>query len=353
MPRRKTILVAPLNWGLGHASRCIPLIHEILDQDLDVLIASDGAALEFLKKELPQLPSVELPSYSIKYPRKGHYLKWALLKRVPKILKAVEEEKKRVKDLVDSGTIQGIISDNRWGVYNDSIPSVYITHQLTVLSGITTTITSKIHQRIIERFDECWVPDYSGTNNLSGDLGYINNPNFTIIYLGALSRMRKLDLPIQIDILFLLSGPEPQRSILEGIILDQFKELDRSIVLVRGVLESQQTKIRIGKIDVINYVLKNELEEILNTSGLVVSRPGYTTLMDLSILEKKAFFIPTPGQYEQVYLAKRLKELELAPFCEQDDFSIESLQEVVNFKGLKGDSQPIDYKDLFSLFNGK
>lgn len=353
MSKRKTILVAPLNWGLGHASRCIPLIHALQDQNFDVLIASDGASLDFLQKEFPILPSVELPSYSIKYAKSGKHLKWALLKRIPKILRAIEEEKKRVKDLVDSGMIQGIISDNRWGVFNDMVPSVYVTHQLNVLSGITTSITSKKHQKIIERFDECWVPDTFGPNNLSGELGHLKDSQIKIRYLGILSRMRKMDLPSQYDILFLLSGPEPQRRILEEKILSQFKDQDKSMILVRGVVDSQQTRKRMGNISVVNYLLKNELEEVMNASSLVVSRPGYTTLMDLSILEKKAFFIPTPGQDEQMYLAKRMKKLRMAPYCDQNQFSIEKLQVSANFKGLKSDRQPTDYRELFGLFDSK
>ncbi len=353
MTNRKTILVAPLNWGLGHASRCIPLILALIDQDLDVLLASDGAALDFLKKEFPELPIVELPSYSIKYAKKGRHLKWALLKTIPKILSAVEEEKKIVNDLVDTGAIHGIISDNRMGVFSDKVPSVYLTHQLTVLSGITTSITSKKHQKIIERFDECWVPDYLGENNLSGKLGHLADPRFNLKYLGILSRMRKRKLPKQYDIVFLLSGPEPQRSILEDRILSEFKEFDRRIILIRGVVEHQQTKKRIGNINVVNFMLKKELEEVINASGLVVSRSGYSTLMDLSFLEKKAFFIPTPGQDEQLYLAKRMKELGMAPFCVQNEFRSESLQKVDNYTGMKNNSSPLDYGELFSLFNGK
>ena len=324
-----------------------------MDRDFDVLIASDGAALEFLKKEFPQLPLVELPSYSIKYSRKGAWLKWTLLKRIPKILKAVEQERKIVHDLVDTGRIQGIISDSRWGIYNEKVPSVYITHQLNVMSGITTAVTSRRHQRIIERFDECWVPDNDGPNNLSGKLGHLKDAEFKIRYLGVLSRMRKMDLTLQNDILFLLSGPEPQRSILEDRIISDFKDLDKHMVLVRGVIKTQQMRKRIGNISVIDFLLRDELEELINASELVISRPGYTTLMDLSILGKKAFFIPTPGQNEQLYLAKRMSKLGMAPYCVQNEFSKKRLQEVNNFQGMKTDSFSVDYKELFSLFDGK
>jgi UDP-N-acetylglucosamine transferase subunit ALG13 len=320
---------------------------------MDVIMASDGASLELLKKEFPGLPSLELPSYSIKYAKNGPLLKWALLKRIPKIIQSVKEEKKRVNDLVVLGRIQGIISDNRFGVFNELVPSVYITHQINVLSGKTTSITSKWHHNIIKQFDECWVPDNHGAKNLSGKLGHLDNKKIKLRYLGLISRMVKMDIPIQHDILFLLSGPEPQRSLLEEKILSEFKDLEKRMILIRGVVEPQQKRTRIGNINLVNFMLKDELEEYLNACSLVVSRPGYTTLLDLAALQKKAFFIPTPGQHEQLYLAKRMKELRMAPYSNQNEICIEQLGEVSKFNGMESDFEPLDHQELFSLFKGE
>ena len=157
----KKVIVAPLNWGLGHATRCIPIIYALLQNNFTPIIASDGKALELLQKEFPQLRSLKLPSYSISY---GKNLKRNLLLQFPKILSAVKKERKIIAQIIEKETnIVGIISDNRFGVLNAKIPSVYITHQLTVLSGFTTFFTRKIHQSIIKNFDECWVPDTSNS----------------------------------------------------------------------------------------------------------------------------------------------------------------------------------------------
>ena len=144
MANNKTILVAPLNWGLGHATRCIPIIRALLQQSFKVVIASDGTALELLRKEFPSLPFVELPSYDISYPKNGKYFKWNLLLKTPHIWKTMRSEEKLIAKLVSKEKITGIMSDNRFGVHHQSIPSVYITHQLNILSGGTTALTSKI-----------------------------------------------------------------------------------------------------------------------------------------------------------------------------------------------------------------
>ncbi len=208
MPKKKTILVAPLNWGFGHATRCIPIISALLEQNYNVLLASDGAALLLLQKEFPELESLELPSYNIKYPKKGEFFKMKILLKLPAIQKTISEEKKIIKNLVAEDRIDGIISDNRFGIRHKAIPSVIITHQLNVLTGNTTYFTSKIHQKIIKKFDACWIPDVDDIiMNLSGKLGHLKKNLFPVKYIGVLSRMKKKEIEKTIDILVLLSGP--------------------------------------------------------------------------------------------------------------------------------------------------
>ena len=182
MKNQKTILVAPLNWGLGHATRCIPIVRALIDHNFNVILASDGAALLFLRKEFPQLHYIELPSYNITYPEKGHYFKLNLFLKLPQIQKTISSEKKMIKELMTEDKIDGIISDNRLGVFNKKVPTVFITHQLSVLSGSTTFFSSKLHQKIIKKFDACWVPDVDGPINLSGKLGHPKNINFEVLY---------------------------------------------------------------------------------------------------------------------------------------------------------------------------
>ena len=350
MGNKKTILVAPLNWGLGHATRCIPIIQELILNNFNVVIASDGNALRLLQKEFPTLENITLPSYDISYPKNGSFLKWKLLLKLPHIKKAIAGEKKIIQKLVAEKKIQGIISDNRFGVRNSKIPSVYLTHQINVLSGNTTFLSSKIHQNIIHKFNECWVPDTKGDANLSGILSQVTNSKIPIKYLGPLSRMKKENHTSKYDILILLSGPEPQRSILETILLKDFKDDSRNILLIQGIVEKQQKIFQFGNITSINYMLANDLQDAINQSELVICRAGYTTIMDLAILEKKVFFIPTPGQFEQEYLAQNLKEKNVAPFCNQEDFTKEKLKEVINYSKLTINNTPVNYTNLFCLF---
>lgn len=353
MGKKNTILVAPLNWGLGHATRCIPIIQELIKNNFNVLIASDGSALELLKKELPNLEYITLPSYHISYPKKGKLLKWKLFLKLPSIKKAISSEKKIIQKLVSENKIQGIISDNRFGVRNSKIPSVYLTHQLKVLSGNTTFLTSKIHQNIFNKFNECWVPDLEEENNLSGKLSRINNSKTLIKYIGPLSRFKNEKAEKKYDILILLSGPEPQRTLLENRLIIEFKNDNRNILLVQGKVEKEQKTKRLNSIIIYNFMTAKELEKAINESKLIIARSGYSTIMDLAFLEKKVFFIPTPGQFEQEYLAKYICEKKWAPYCSQEDFSTIKLEEMVNYSEIKLKKVTTNFQELFSLFKSK
>lgn len=349
----KTILVAPLNWGLGHATRCIPIIRALLARDFKVLLASDGDALELLRKEFPELPSIELPSYQIRYPKKGKHFKWKMMLKIPHIKKTISEEKKAIQTILETTQIDGIISDNRMGVRNNNIPSVFLTHQVNVLSGNTSFFSSKLHQKYISKFDCCWVPDIENPINLSGKLGHPEKSKLKLEYIGLLSRMSYKKTPIKYDKLLLLSGPEPQRSLLEEKLVEVFKDIPERILMVRGVIRGRQEEKTVGNIRMVNFMLTNALEEAINASKLVISRPGYTTIMDLAVLEKKAFFIPTPGQFEQEYLAKQLKAKGIVPSCKQHQFKLEQLKKIPLYSGLKQFRYSQDWDRLFRLFKGE
>lgn len=348
--KKKRILVAPLNWGLGHATRCIPIIRALILNKFEPIIASDGSALTLLQKEFPNLSSIELPSYNINYSKNEKYFKLKLLKDSPKLLKAIKAEKNALKYIVDTHEISGIISDNRMGVYNKKVPSVFITHQLNVLSGSTTWFSTKIHQKFINKFNVCWVPDVDVDTNLSGKLGHTDDFEITTTYIGPLSRLEKKRLNIVNNVMVLLSGPEPQRSILEKKLLLELKNYSGKVVFVKGVMEKEQTIQIMGNITLYNFMTSNLLEKTINESALIISRSGYTTVMDLAKLNKKAFFIPTPGQFEQEYLAKRFTELGLVPSCKQDEFTLDKITDIDFYKGFKPIDFEPNFKELFGLF---
>ncbi|WP_400076325.1 glycosyltransferase [Winogradskyella sp. R77965] len=335
---------------MGHATRCIPIINALIEFNFEPIIASDGAALELLKKEFPKLRAFELPSYNITYSKKANNFKVKLLKDAPHLLKTIKREKKLVENLIETQAISGIISDNRFGVRNKTIPSVFITHQLRVLSGSTTWLSSKLHQKMISKFDECWVPDHVGTVNLSGNLGHVEDFVSSVKYLGPLTRFKKLNINIKYNLLILLSGPEPQRTFLEKKLLKDLKKYQGKVLFVKGIIENEQKKAEIDHMVIYNFMTSNELEIAINESDIILSRSGYTTIMDLAKLEKKAFFIPTPGQFEQEYLAKKLQAEGIVPYSNQDDFNIEMLSEIENYSGFESKEYQLNYKKLFSLF---
>lgn len=351
MVNSKNILVAPLNWGLGHASRCIPIIKALERNGFTPILASDGASLQFLKNEFPHLTALELPSYGIEYPKKGAHFKWKLLLNGPTMMSAIVKEQQLVGQWVNEYQLKGIISDNRLGVRNKQVPSVFITHQLKVLSGATTWLSSKIHQHYIAKFTECWVPDVKESPNLSGRLGHLNSTKLPIKYIGVLSSMQKKEVPLKYQLLVLLSGPEPQRTLLEEKLINTLQDSKFKILFVRGKVAEQQQIEQVNQIRFYNYMQREELEQAFNESEMVLSRSGYTTIMDVSVLEKKAFFIPTPGQYEQEYLAGYYKELKIANSSTQDDFKIKDIFDAATeYKGFRALESTNAWEELFRLF---
>lgn len=350
------ILVAPLNWGLGHATRCIPIIKELEKNGFNPIIASDGVALMLLKKEFPHLTALELPSYNIEYAKKGENFKWKLIKNSPKTINAILSEKQSVKKWVKEYDLKGIISDNRLGVRSKKVPSVFITHQLTVLSGKTTWISSKLHQFFINKFNECWVPDVDGVPNLTGKLGHLKETNLVVKYIGVLSRFTKIDLPQVYDLMIVLSGPEPQRTMLEEKLINDLKSYNykKKVVFVKGKVEENQKVTKESNVTFYNFMQTEQLEKTFNESDMILCRSGYTTVMDLAKLEKKAFFIPTPGQFEQEYLAKKYFREGFAPYEKQEKFKLNDLNAIELYSGFsKIKNEVINWKDLFALFQSE
>lgn len=353
MSNSKTILIAPIDWGLGHATRCIPIIRNLLKERFKVIIASSGEALLLLQKEFPNLKYLELPSYRIEYPKNGIFFKYAMIRKLKSFYEIKKKENALIADFISRQKIDGIISDGRLGVRHTEIPSVFITHQIQVKTGKTTYLSTKLHQLIINKFDECWIPDYAhNSKNLSGDLGHPDSIPFPIKYIGPLSRMKKKKSSVSIDILALLSGPEPQRTQLEVLLIEELKKSSKeNIIIVGGKIEKEQIWSREKNLKIVNFVLSEELETLINRSELIIARSGYTTIMDLVKLEKKAFFIPTPGQYEQEYLAKRMKKIKMAPSISQKEFDFKILKYADSYIGMTQFSEKkVNFQNLFEIF---
>jgi len=301
------ILVAPLNWGLGHATRCIPLIETLLAQGAEVLLASDGVALDLLKKEYPHLPTIELPSYNIYYHSEN--MIWNMALQWPKMMRAIRREHQELKSLVRKEAIDLIISDNRYGCFHPSTKNIFLSHQLNlkVPTFLLRTVVNQVNRLLLKPFDEIWVPDLASSPNLSGDLSH-PSPIPKVHYLGLLSRMRYAISPKKYDLAIVLSGPEPQRTYLEEKIINQIQHFpEYKIILVQGSPNAKPPR-DIDHLECVAFLTSRELNKTLLAADLIICRSGYSSLMDLAKLRRKALLIPTPGQTEQEYLAKHLKE---------------------------------------------
>ena len=353
-PRR--ILISPLDWGLGHASRIIPIINRLLEQGDNVIIAGSGLSLNLLQQHFPQLKSIEIPSFKMKYSA-GKSQVWAVIKAFPKLIYYSIKEHQALKRIVEEENIDFIISDNRFGLYHKRVSSAYITHQLLIKlpKGWVwmEPFVAFVHRCIINKFTECWVPDFKeAEHSLAGELSHPAKLPRNVKYIGILSRFSKRCTPygratvgdtitqasplrsdtclqnritpygrenMITDIalaysqnssllaLAILSGAEPQRSIFEDELLAKLQTYTHeNIILIQGKVEAEQKVTQVGKVKVYNFMNTQELEEHILKADEIICRSGYSSIMDLYTLGKlkNATLIPTPGQSEQEYLAE-------------------------------------------------
>jgi len=330
----KKLLVAPLDWGLGHATRCVPVIRDLLNNHCEVWLAGEGAQEKLLREEFPLLPFLPLKGYRIKYAKTGFTGK--ILLQVPSILRSIKEENKWLKEQVTKYGFGAVISDNRYGLYHENIFSVFITHQLFIKSSLGKWSEKMLQQwnyKFINRFNECWVPDEKGENNLSGELSHpVKLPSIPAKYIGPLSRFvrqsadslgekNKID-EIKNHLLIILSGPEPQRTILENKVVDQIVNYPATATIVRGLPGERNVIPSTNTIHFYNHLSSEELNMEAMKAEFIISRSGYSTIMDIVALQKKSILIPTPGQTEQEYLADHLMKKQFAFCVDQKGFSL-------------------------------
>lgn len=338
------ILFLVLNWGLGHATRSQVLIRQLFVEGFEVHIGSDGEALEVLKESFPQATFHELPSYNIRYSTKLS-TKLKLLLQAPGALGTMKKEAQFVQDLHKIHRYAGVISDNRPAGRVIGIPSAYITHQLQIKAGMISKRVSQVHARYYNRFDQIWVPD-SPELKLSGDLS--ERITSKIRWIGPLSRLQIKEADHSIPWAAVLSGPEPARSMWEAELLNVRKELPAGGVIVRGIPG------RPNKDGMISYLSADGLSQLYANAEVIIARSGYSTLMDLAFIGKKALLIPTPGQTEQEYLAYRNEGREGWTFGRQGEvdypLEIENLRKSNVALSTVAQGLP---DDLFSFFQGK
>lgn len=321
----KKLLLAPLDWGLGHATRCVPVIKELLSIGSEVWLAGEGAQEKLLREEFPSLPFLPLKGYRVKYGKTG--LTGKLVLQIPSILQSIKSENNWLKEQVSKYQFDGVISDNRYGLHHENIFSVFITHQLCIKSSLGKWSEKFLQQwnyKFINRFHECWVPDEEGQNNLAGELSHpLKFPAIPVKYIGGLSRFKKKDVAeIKDHLLITLSGPEPQRTILENRIIDEVVNYNGTATIARGLPAERNIIPSTNTILFHNHLSSEELNNEAMKAALIIGRSGYSNVMDIAALQKKSILIPTPGQTEQEYLADHLMKKRFAFCINQNEFSL-------------------------------
>lgn len=307
--QQKKILIAPLDWGLGHAARCIPIIKKLLERNVEVFLGGSGNSGKFLQMEFPNLPYEEIPGYEVSYSLKLP-MSIAMLRQVPGILRSIQQEKKWLDEKIEKDKIDIVISDHRYGLHNKKANCIFIGHQLFISAGgneLLEPVLWKVNKSYIEHFDICWIPDIPDDLNAAGKLSHKSDIPFKHSFIGLLSRLdanlNKASIK-KYKVAFILSGLEPLRTELENKLIDQSDLLEKGeYVLVRGTIENLQRSIP-ANWTTIHIADTNQSSQIIGSSEMVVSRSGYSSIMDYLITRTKALLIPTPGQTEQEYLAK-------------------------------------------------
>ena len=348
------LLIAPLDWGLGHTTRIIPIIYECLEAGCEVILAGNNAQKALLTAEFPNLTFLNLPGYDVKYSQHHRFFMWKLLLQLPQLQSTINKEHKWLHKIVNEHKPQLIISDNRYGLYHQKVRSIFITHQLNIHSPfgkMVDRVIQKLHYRLIEKFNACWVADQQ-ENGLGGKLSHPNvKPAIPLFYTGWLSRFNKdATEKKEKHLLVMLSGPEPQRTIFEKKIFSELKYLREQVIVVRGLPGNNETLNLDAHVKVYNHVPANELNKLMLEASFVIGRCGYSTVMDLARLKKKSILVPTPGQTEQEYLARFLSSQRFTYSMNQQDFSlIKCIEHAKHFNYLFPTEIPGQLNELVDL----
>lgn len=358
-------MVAPLDWGLGHATRCIPMIDALLVRGVEVVLASSGKALALLQNHYPALEAVELPTYTLRFSA-GKSQVAMMSWQIPGIVRMIRREHRWLKQYVKRNHLDAIISDHRLGMWHPEVESVLLVHQVAIQPPTDMQAVGpllfRLHWRYVNRFDHIWIPDIPGEQNLSGELVPEQIRELDKVkYIGALSHLAgQADSttkvwPDRIPLLIILSGLEPHRTLLEDIIRKEVEKSKLDAILVQG-LSGKLRREKKGSLLIINFLASQDLAYLCSKADVVISRTGYSSLMDYAALGKKnLILIPTPGQTEQAYLAQRIMQQNIAVVQQQHEIDlIQAFEQLPYYAGFNGNhfSDTLLKEELDALLYG-
>lgn len=313
------LLIAPLNWGLGHASRCIPLVERLQAEGHEVVLGGDGESLTLLRKHFPTLAVLPLAPLDLRYGN-GQRQVGAMMRALPRIVRSAWLDHRILNDYLRYEQIDKVISDNRFGLYSRKTRCIYMTHQLTIALPRPwrwlEPMVARMHRRIISRYDACRIPDEpageDGRQGLAGRLSHPASLPGNTEYIGVLSRFAgKTFVPDSTyRVVAVLSGLEPQRTLLEQDICRRYENAKETVLIVRGKVHEPPTVVRHGQLTIVPWLDDTHLAAYMLGAERVICRSGYSSVMDLYALGvlQKTEWHPTPGQPEQEYLAQYLAE---------------------------------------------
>jgi uncharacterized protein (TIGR00661 family) len=323
------IIYGVCSWGLGHATRSLPIIRKLLSEHHHLTVISNGRSLDALKKELgDDIAYVDIPDYPMLLSENTRQFLAKSMVYWPVFIKRIEDGLAQLQKILQKKHYDCIISDARYDMYSKKIPSFFISHQMRIMNPLQIEMFERAMERFnmffFKRYVGVMVPDYK-EDNLSGDLSHNLKriDEDSIHYIGVLSDFTKRSLNKNIDYLISISGPEPQRSKLEEKLATQAHELSGNVVMTLGKTEKYST-VKKDNLTTYSFVTKELREELLNKAKLVVSRSGYSTIMDVAVVGTKALFIPTPGQIEQEYLSTYHNSLGTFYSVSQDDIDLKN-----------------------------
>ena len=338
------VLVAPLDWGLGHATRCVPVIREFLKQGAEVELAVVRSNASLLRGIFPELRERLAPSYNIVYPKHGYNMGLWLVKNGAHLRSVMNFEHRFAEEMVSRYHYDVLVSDNRFGFYSRNAKSVYMTHQRRIAFPRVLSAFEPLgmlwHASVMKHFDEVWVPDLPDFPGYAGTLSHVTKAPVPVKYVGALSRFSEMPSEKAASskdfksyrFVAVVSGVEPARTRFENLLRKTLAKIPGRHAIVLGKPSVGVKRSCEGNVDLFTHLPDAEFAEVIRSAQWVVSRGGYSTVMDMAVLGAKCIFVPTPGQYEQIILARDLSREGYAVAIDESKFSIETLLAAISEK---------------------
>ena len=330
-------LVAPLDWGLGHATRCAPVVREFLEKGCDVELAVTRGNAAILREMFPDVRQRLAPSYNIVYPKHGYNMAFWLLKNSAHLRAVMRAEHHYAEEMVERHGYDILVSDNRFAFRSRKAKSVYMTHQCRIafpkMFRMFEAFGAAWHASVMSRFDEVWVPDVPEFPGYAGSLSHVERCPRPLKFVGPLSRFAMLPLTQSTEkdlgIVAVVSGVEPARSRFASRLSSVLPQIPGKHVVILGKPASSLKTWTAGNVTFYNHLPTQEFADVISRAGWVISRGGYSTVMDMAVLGAKCIFVPTPGQYEQVVLAADLSAAGFAVSIEEGSLSVDSLSKAL------------------------